>query len=52
MTSWRDTGKFLKTSGSTANWQFEFQDGKLDLPNGKAGGFAGFGSKFGKSNVS
>jgi hypothetical protein len=51
MTSKRDFGQFLKTSGSTANWYFEFQDGKMDMRTEKEAGFAGFGSKSGKSNV-
>jgi hypothetical protein len=51
MTSRRDSEQFLKTSDSTANWYFEFQDGKMDVRTGKGAGFAQFGSKYGKSNV-
>ena len=40
-----------ETSGSTANWYFEFQDGKMDVRTGKGAGFAGFHSQSGKSNV-
>ncbi|MDC3255769.1 hypothetical protein OAU93_00035 [bacterium] len=51
MTSKRDSGQFLKTSDSTANWHFDFQDGKMDVLTGKAAGFAGLRSKSGKTNV-
>ncbi|MDB4755804.1 hypothetical protein OAG56_00415 [Mariniblastus sp.] len=30
MTSRRDSGRFQKTSGSTANWNFEFEYSKMD----------------------
>ena len=51
MTSRRDSGQFLRTYDSTANWHFEFQDGKMDGRTGKEAGFAGFGSKYGKTKV-
>ena len=51
MTSKRDSGQFLKTLASTANWYFEFQDGKLDVRHGKEVGLSGSRSKSGKSNV-
>ncbi len=51
MTRKRDSGQFLKTLASTANWHFDFQDGKMDVRTGKEAGFGQFGSQSGKSNV-
>jgi hypothetical protein len=51
MKSKQDSGRFLKTSGSTANWYFEFQDGKMDRRTGEKTGFGPLRTNSGKSNV-